>query len=377
MKKCPFCGAELKDDSLFCTECGKELPKGIECPHCGASVNEGDVFCTECGKRIDEVPQATSSEPTKPKCPHCGAYINEGDVFCTECGKKIEDAPTIITETSANAEAAETTVENEDSVKTVLETPQVEEKEEESEYHYEYEEEPKTWRDYKLPIFGGIFIVLFLGVCWWYYSSSSIRVARERVIADSLKMAHLDSLKKAEAKMEEEAKKQKQEEESEKFCKQFSVEDLISLLGSCADPQSNDFIAEAGGLSFIYKDVKEEEYGEDITIVYGKYVEKDEKNQLKSTTSHSCFFQVLLDTSTQYRMNFSNKDDANSFFDKVLKYGVIKHEEYYYIPKNKLPNGETITVDSINWNGDYAPQYSIEQPCIIDGYYSLIIGDVY
>ena len=25
MKKCPFCGAELKDDSLFCTECGKSI----------------------------------------------------------------------------------------------------------------------------------------------------------------------------------------------------------------------------------------------------------------------------------------------------------------------------------------------------------------
>ena len=57
MKKCPFCGADLKDDSLFCTECGKEQPKGNTCPHCGAIVNEGDVFCTECGKNIEEVVQ--------------------------------------------------------------------------------------------------------------------------------------------------------------------------------------------------------------------------------------------------------------------------------------------------------------------------------
>ena len=52
MKKCPFCGAELNDDNLFCTECGKEFPKGVLCPHCGTSVNEGDVFCTKCGKSI-------------------------------------------------------------------------------------------------------------------------------------------------------------------------------------------------------------------------------------------------------------------------------------------------------------------------------------
>ena len=188
MKKCPHCGAELNDDNLFCTECGKELPKGVVCPHCGASVNEGDAFCTECGKRVDEVPQATPLEPTKPKCPHCGALMNEGDAFCTECGKKIEDAPTIITETSANAESAETTVGIEDSVRTVVETPQVEEKEEESEYHYEYEEEPKTWRDYKLPIFGGIFLVLLIGACLWFFNSSNSKTVEEdaAIVLDSL-----------------------------------------------------------------------------------------------------------------------------------------------------------------------------------------------
>lgn len=56
MKKCPFCGAQMNDDSLFCTECGKQIPQGIVCPHCGASVNEGDVFCQNCGKSINESP---------------------------------------------------------------------------------------------------------------------------------------------------------------------------------------------------------------------------------------------------------------------------------------------------------------------------------
>lgn len=52
MKRCPYCGAELNDESHFCTECGKELPKGNICPHCGASVNGGDAFCTNCGKSV-------------------------------------------------------------------------------------------------------------------------------------------------------------------------------------------------------------------------------------------------------------------------------------------------------------------------------------
>lgn len=56
MKKCPFCGTQITDDSRFCTECGKEYPQGNVCPHCGVSVNEGDAFCYNCGKSLKEAP---------------------------------------------------------------------------------------------------------------------------------------------------------------------------------------------------------------------------------------------------------------------------------------------------------------------------------
>lgn len=81
MKKCPFCGAELSDDSIFCTECGKEFPKGIVCPRCGASINEGVAFCSECGCKI----------PQGNVCAHCGAPVSNGDVFCKNCGNKVCD----------------------------------------------------------------------------------------------------------------------------------------------------------------------------------------------------------------------------------------------------------------------------------------------
>ena len=55
MKKCPNCGAQMADDSRYCTECGKELPQENVCPHCGASVNEGDVFCQSCGKNLNAI----------------------------------------------------------------------------------------------------------------------------------------------------------------------------------------------------------------------------------------------------------------------------------------------------------------------------------
>lgn len=54
MKTCPNCGAQIADDSLFCTECGKQIPQDNVCPHCGASVNDGDSFCQNCGKSILE-----------------------------------------------------------------------------------------------------------------------------------------------------------------------------------------------------------------------------------------------------------------------------------------------------------------------------------
>ena len=90
MKKCPYCGAQMNDDSLFCTECGKQIPQGSVCPHCGASVNEGDAFCQSCGKRIDE-PSAEVSEKAMEKCPYCGALVNDGDVFCENCGRNLAD----------------------------------------------------------------------------------------------------------------------------------------------------------------------------------------------------------------------------------------------------------------------------------------------
>ena len=60
MKKCPYCGAQIADDSRFCSECGKEITQANVCPHCGASVGEGDAFCQNCGKSLNEAP---SSEP--------------------------------------------------------------------------------------------------------------------------------------------------------------------------------------------------------------------------------------------------------------------------------------------------------------------------
>lgn len=89
--KCPNCGAQINDDSLFCTECGKPIPQGSVCPYCGASVNEGDAFCQSCGKRVDEILSTEMSDKTQKKCPFCGGLVNDGDVFCENCGRNLSD----------------------------------------------------------------------------------------------------------------------------------------------------------------------------------------------------------------------------------------------------------------------------------------------
>lgn len=60
MKKCPYCSAQIADNSRFCSECGKEITQAYDCPHCGVSVGEGDAFCQNCGKSLNET---TISEP--------------------------------------------------------------------------------------------------------------------------------------------------------------------------------------------------------------------------------------------------------------------------------------------------------------------------
>ncbi len=72
--KCPNCGANVKEDTKFCPECGK--PVKSTCPKCGKAVKEGSKFCPECGQSL------------QPVCAKCGAKLNAGAKFCPECGEK-------------------------------------------------------------------------------------------------------------------------------------------------------------------------------------------------------------------------------------------------------------------------------------------------
>ena len=63
--------------------------KGIsKCPSCGAEVPNGSLFCAVCGAKIQV--SAEQSESNSKFCDACGAAISEGSKFCTSCGKAVE-----------------------------------------------------------------------------------------------------------------------------------------------------------------------------------------------------------------------------------------------------------------------------------------------
>lgn len=101
-----------------------------------------------------------------------------------------------------------------------------------------------------------------------------------------------------------------------------------------------DGFEEKSGMSLIYKDVIIGEEVDEDEIVYGFGIEKTDKvtlgYNLKSTTRHSCFYQINYDTSTNPSLNFSDKDDANAFYDKASKRKTIDIDgnTYYIHPKD-------------------------------------------
>ena len=95
---CSKCGADVARNSVFCPNCGNEMPKsenGIElekCVSCGNFVAKGLRFCTYCGKPMATqavVAPVQMAEPAIGVCPGCGSPVPAENDFCTECGTKV------------------------------------------------------------------------------------------------------------------------------------------------------------------------------------------------------------------------------------------------------------------------------------------------
>ena len=154
----------------------------------------------------------------------------------------------------------------------------------------------------------------------------------------------------------------------------FSVEDFRAFLDSI-DTQH----AEKCGLTFLYEyqdDGAEEGDAGTYDTVYGRDMEKGEKTdfgyQLKPTNHHACYFQYSLDTSTHASLNFTDKADADRFFEAFLKSGVVDCGGMYVVVEQEIPAGKVISVDSMR---DYNGKYSIDKPVFDSekGFYTIII----
>lgn len=104
--QCPNCGAEIAENSSFCSICGSKIERtrmtmlsqsttGIVCRNCGEPMSEGQRFCVKCGTEMkEEKPDESGAECTPEReektCPKCGHPLAEGAAFCVQCGYKVE-----------------------------------------------------------------------------------------------------------------------------------------------------------------------------------------------------------------------------------------------------------------------------------------------
>lgn len=50
--KCEYCNSETPINSIFCTNCGKQIDY-IFCKYCGSRIISSSSYCTSCGKKVN------------------------------------------------------------------------------------------------------------------------------------------------------------------------------------------------------------------------------------------------------------------------------------------------------------------------------------
>lgn len=87
---CPFCRAEIPDDSWFCDQCGKELhfcpdcrkPKrGTECAACGASLVCAEDFFAPPQEEVISSDDTPFGKISRPSGPVGGGFSESSDIF--------------------------------------------------------------------------------------------------------------------------------------------------------------------------------------------------------------------------------------------------------------------------------------------------------
>ena len=294
------CGAQIADDCLFCTECGKPVPQGNVCPHCGASVNEDDSFCQNCGKKIGESPESISESPKSTN---------------NQMGKELT---------------------GEDAIQSKISVA-------------EEEKKKKSMHIFFITLITiAVIVALIAGGKYGYNAYSDYKKekeARELFVKDSLEKVRQDSIKLA-AKLEAE---RLEAEKLAKFREKFTIKNILNLLSHPEDKS----IAQKCGLAFLYKDTYEVEgYLDEMikaySIAYGYEVEKANANDGtmhnytgKAIGDHSCYFEYSAGRWDFRTLFFSDKADADYFMELLKKHGfnkegdVFSNQEWTFFPPSK------------------------------------------
>lgn len=70
----------------------EDLKGMVHCSNCGTAQQPESLFCTNCGAQMPR-PQSQTTATVPPFCSHCGAKLQPDSKFCTSCGNPVKPIP--------------------------------------------------------------------------------------------------------------------------------------------------------------------------------------------------------------------------------------------------------------------------------------------
>lgn len=159
------------------------------------------------------------------------------------------------------------------------------------------------------------------------------------------------------------------------FYQQFSLHDLLYLTQYYYEKEK----AEKSGLYLVYHDSVTDEEMDSDEYVYGRDIYKGEKKglgyEIVKDKPHAFYFSMSLDTSTNGRLYFANKDDANSFYDRASR-TVPFNFEGMRIEVKRQPDGGSFLVQERLKDKSTSTMFAIHRPTK-EGEFYMIYVEIY
>ncbi|MBR4391467.1 MAG: hypothetical protein IKT08_05120 [Bacteroidales bacterium] len=164
----------------------------------------------------------------------------------------------------------------------------------------------------------------------------------------------------------------------------FSAEDFVDLIN-----HNDEAAAAKCGMTFLYQDEVEEDMegyesveGDEVyegdagfqVVVFGKDIEKGDKldfgYDLKNTSDHAYYYEVVTATSINQNLCFINQEDANQFYEMLSQKDVIEGERKFSVTKKEYNGGgEYLLLECLD---DSNLVFSIDAPVIEEGVFYII-----